>query len=415
MPSLNTGNAILSNAIAVNSSYNVGIGGAASGSFKLQVTGTSNLTGALTGTSASFSSSVTATTGTTGAAIKLTGVTNYGFIEDANAVRRIWFENTGDYRTILDLPASGTAFQFRNSSGSILTTITSGGNVGIGTSNPTPRDAGALVLELYGTSSGRSSLKFTNSTSGTGATDGMWMGYDNGLNFTMVNNEAGYIALATSNAERMRITSGGLFKFQNNGSSYENNSGGVNEIATAANDTNVLFRNTASSLTNPRAGVDVFYSAAAPNSTTACFYQGADNAAGRTLRFEVRSNGGIGNYTTNNIPLSDIRLKKDITLLESVWDKIKNIEIVKYKFKDQTHDDFNMGVIAQQVEEVAPELVDPEGWNTLAEDGTTYKGIWETDLNYYSIKALQEAMARIEDQQAQIDEQQKQINSLINR
>jgi hypothetical protein len=55
MPSLNTGNAILSNAIAVDSSYNVGIGGAASGSYKLQVTGTSNLTGALTGTSATFS------------------------------------------------------------------------------------------------------------------------------------------------------------------------------------------------------------------------------------------------------------------------------------------------------------------------------------------------------------------------
>jgi hypothetical protein len=59
MPSLNTGNAILSNAIAVDSSYNVGIGGAASGSFKLQVTGTSNLTGALTGTSATFSGALT--------------------------------------------------------------------------------------------------------------------------------------------------------------------------------------------------------------------------------------------------------------------------------------------------------------------------------------------------------------------
>jgi hypothetical protein len=203
-----------------------------------------------------------------------------------------------------------------------------------------------------------------------------------------------------------------LFKFQNNGSSYENNSGGVNEIATAANDTNVLFRNTASSLTNPRAGVDVFYSAAAPNSTTACFYQAADNAGGRTLRFSVRSNGGIENYTANNIPLSDERLKKDIIPLESVWDKIKNIEIVKYKFKDQTHEDFNMGVIAQQVQKVAPELVDDEGWGTFAEDGTTYKGIWETDLNYYSIKALQEAMLRIEEQQAQIEELKAKILSL---
>jgi hypothetical protein len=88
--------------------------------------------------------------------------------------------------------------------------VSSSGNVGIGTINPTPRDAGALILELYGTSSGRSSIKFTNSTSGTGALDGMWMGYDDALNFTMVNNEVGHIALATSNTERMRITSAGV-------------------------------------------------------------------------------------------------------------------------------------------------------------------------------------------------------------
>jgi hypothetical protein len=73
MPSLNTGNAILSNAIAVDSSYNVGIGGAASGSYKLQVTGTSNLTGALTGTSASFTSGVTLATTSGVLAINTTG------------------------------------------------------------------------------------------------------------------------------------------------------------------------------------------------------------------------------------------------------------------------------------------------------------------------------------------------------
>jgi hypothetical protein len=39
MPSLNTGNAILSNAITVDSSYNVGIGGAADATYKLKVTG----------------------------------------------------------------------------------------------------------------------------------------------------------------------------------------------------------------------------------------------------------------------------------------------------------------------------------------------------------------------------------------
>jgi hypothetical protein len=48
-----TGN--LTNALAQDSSNNIGIGGAANASFKLQVTGATNLTGALTGTSAEFS------------------------------------------------------------------------------------------------------------------------------------------------------------------------------------------------------------------------------------------------------------------------------------------------------------------------------------------------------------------------
>jgi len=65
MPSLNTGNAILSNPIKVETTaYNVGIGAAASSSFKLQVTGTTNLTGALTGTSATFSGDLTVDTNT---------------------------------------------------------------------------------------------------------------------------------------------------------------------------------------------------------------------------------------------------------------------------------------------------------------------------------------------------------------
>ena len=127
------------------------------------------------------------------------------------------------------------------------------------------------------------------------------------------------------------------------------------------------------------------------------------DAAASVQRMSVRGNGGIYNYTANNSPLSDQRLKKDITPLESVWDKVKGIEIVKYKFKDQDHDDFNMGVIAQQVETIAPELINPDGWGTLAEDNTPYKGIWENDMHYYSIKALQEAMAKIEILQTRIE------------
>ena len=93
------------------------------------------LTGPLGGTSASFSGTVTSTTGTTGARITLGGFTNYGVIQDVNSVNRIWFENTGSYRTIFDLPSAGTSFVFRDYNGNIGVTITAAGNVGIGTTS----------------------------------------------------------------------------------------------------------------------------------------------------------------------------------------------------------------------------------------------------------------------------------------
>ena len=87
--------------------------------------------------------------------------------------------------------------------------IDSAGNVGIGATSITPRDSGSRTLELYGTTSGRAAIKFTNATSGTGATDGMFLGYDDNLNFSIVNNESGVITFGTSNTERARITSAG--------------------------------------------------------------------------------------------------------------------------------------------------------------------------------------------------------------
>jgi hypothetical protein len=137
MPSLNTGNAILSNPIKVDSSYNVGIGGAASGSFKLQVTGTSNLTGALTGTSGVFSSSLTAT----------------AFIPTSSSI-----PTNGLY-----LPAANTLGFSTNSSLDMV--ITAAGNVGIGTASPSDFIDAGLGLAIINTS-GRTGLSL-GSTQGT--------------------------------------------------------------------------------------------------------------------------------------------------------------------------------------------------------------------------------------------------------
>ena len=100
--------------------------------------------------------------------------------------------------------------------------------------------------------------------------------------------------------------------------------------------------------------------------------------------------------------MSDIRTKTDINPLGSYWSKIAGLEIVTYKYKDQTHDDLNIGVIAQQVEQVAPEFVDADGWGETPEDGVPLKSIYTADMYHGAIKALQEAMARIESLEADV-------------
>jgi hypothetical protein len=146
-------------------------------------------------------------------------------------------------------------------------------------------------------------------------------------------------------------------------------------------------------------GLDIFYSAVAPNSTGSQFLDCRDTGA---TRLQLRSNGGLANYSANDVNLSDERTKKDIVPLGSMWDKFKAIEIVAFKYKDQTHEDNNIGVIAQQVESVAPEFVDVDGFGDTPEDGVPLKTVYTTDMYHAAIKALQEAMTRIEQLEAKV-------------
>jgi hypothetical protein len=201
----------------------------------------------------------------------------------------------------------------------------------------------------------------------------------------------GFLSFGTNNAERARITSGGALLVGTTTASnrilYTKGAGVNNEYFSS-------FENTNSSTP---LGLDIFYSAVAPNSSGSQFLDCRDTGA---TRFQLRSNGGLANYSANDVNLSDERTKKDIVPLGSMWDKFKAIEIVAFKYKDQTHEDNNIGVIAQQVESVAPEFVDADGWGETPEDGVPLKTIYTTDMYHAAIKALQEAMTRIEQLEA---------------
>jgi hypothetical protein len=79
--------------------------------------------------------------------------------------------------------------------------ITSGGNVGIGYSSPN------YPLQVHSSTS-ISRIQLTNSSTGTASGDGFQIIAD-GVNATLSLPETGYMSFETSNAERMRITSGG--------------------------------------------------------------------------------------------------------------------------------------------------------------------------------------------------------------
>lgn len=198
--------------------------------------------------------------------------------------------------------------------------------------------------------------------------------------------------------ERMRITSGGYLKASNNGS-YQYAANNFHELNQSAADWIQVSVNKISSGTP--LGFFIGYPNISPNNTGSPFFQCDDSVS---TRFRVRSNGGIENFQANNVNLSDERTKKDIIPLESYWDKFKAIEIVKFKYKDQTHDDFNIGVIAQQVESVAPEFIDVDGFGETPEDGIPLKTVYTADLHHATIKVLQEAMAKIETLETELTE-----------
>jgi hypothetical protein len=146
-------------------------------------------------------------------------------------------------------------------------------------------------------------------------------------------------------------------------------------------------------------GVAITYTASTPNDASHNFLGCIDSVGARAL---IYANGGLANYSANNVNLSDARTKTDIKPLASYWNKIKALELVTFKYKDQTHNDDNIGLISQQVESVAPEFVSNDGFGETPADGVPLKSIYTTDLYHASIKALQEAMARIEALEAKL-------------
>jgi hypothetical protein len=137
------------------------------------------------------------------------------------------------------------------------------------------------------------------------------------------------------------------------------------------------------------------FTASAPNNTSARFLEGGDTGGDR---FVFRSNGGLANYSANDVNLSDRREKINFAPAGSYLDKICAIPVQTFNYIDQNLEQdggLTLGVVAQDVQAVAPELVMENNWAGKDETPKMRLSIYQTDLQYALMKCIQEQQALI--------------------
>ena len=137
------------------------------------------------------------------------------------------------------------------------------------------------------------------------------------------------------------------------------------------------------------------YSTGAPNNSTDYFGLFRDTGG---QRIQLRSNGGIGNFSANDVNLSDRREKANFAPAKSYLDVICAIPVQTFNYIDQNLEEdpgLTLGVVAQDVQAVAPELVMESNWGSK-DDPKMRLSIYQTDLQYALMKALQELKAEFD-------------------
>jgi hypothetical protein len=279
-------------------------------------------------------------------------------------------------------------------------------------------DGGDIFFKDGGTSFGRAS-KLTN---------------DFAL-MTQVN-DAGMLFYTTpsgSATERFRIRSGGFVR-------QSSNLGVSSHSRLSTSTANVFHSDTTGSimffLENTSAdpyGLMMDFSQAAADDNTNHFLKLEDSSAERCI---IYSDGDVKNHDNSYGSLSDERIKDNITDAKSQWDDIKALKVRNFQLKDDIRQygadkaKSMIGVVAQEVESAGMngliKHADPNKGNVLSDSafGTVYKdgddipdgkavgdvkevkekvkGVSYSVLYMKAIKALQEAMTRIEALEADV-------------
>jgi hypothetical protein len=366
---------LLTNGIWQDASNNIGIGGSPSGSYKLEVTGTSRVSGTATFSSIIYGSNgnLDPTAGTNaGTTLALNGnsaANNYsiGLAAIRNSAYDMFFQtgatNGGGYRWYI-----GTSEKM---------TMSSTGNVGIGTSSPASYFTTTLTID------GSSSQGIMFRASGT---DKGFLFQDG--SFIQLGSNTGGVIFKSNDTERMRITSGGGVALTGNGNLDINPPAGNANISMRSGNT---FEGYIAALTG---GGIIF-----------------GTGASATTRMTISATGNIGAPSGTNIyNASDVRLKQNVITIEDGLNKIIGLNPVKFNWIDgfeSSEDGKNMlGFIAQEVQSIIPEAVENFGNNSIEIGETIIDNPLRVNEKFIIpvlVKAIQELSAQNQDLKSRLD------------
>ena len=284
---------------------------------------------------------------------------------------------------------------------STLKVDSSNNRVGIGTASPTQ--------DLTIVNSGSARVEMVSGTSGTSIID-MGDSADKDVGSIRYENGSDSMNITTGGAEVLTIQSDGAIKARANGAPE---AGGImHQFSNSGANTYTLIATNVRS-TSPAAHyiTEFKYPNVSPDNSTAKFLQCRDST---TARLNINSDGDVQNHDNSYGSISDIKLKEQISDASEQWDDIKALRIRKFKFKTDvatgdSDEHWRLGVIAQEVEasgmnklitEESDVDVDDEG--KVTETGEKTKIVKYSILYMKAVKALQEAMARIETLESEV-------------
>ena len=120
-------------------------------------------------------------------------------------------------------------------------------------------------------------------------------------------------------------------------------------------------------------------------------FRGSDGGSGIDALVLDMSEAGAATFNNNVTAYSDVRLKSDIETIEHGLDKVEQMRGVTYIRNDNEEGGQQVGVIAQEIEEILPQIV------LTADDEMGTKSVDYSRITAVLIEAVKELSARVKE------------------